>query len=240
MATLNYLFTSRSTLSVTFTAVVLMGVPFAAGASEFSGVVTLGSEYIYRGQAVSTHDPAMSLGLDYEHDSGFFAGLWASTIKLESPFGARDTELDYYVGFHHEPNGPLSLSASLIRYTYPGHTGRLDYEHTEAILAVIFLEQYSLEFAYSDDVYDLGGPGRHWALRGEWPAASYWIVSAGLGLSDLTAIGSDRYAYWDLGASTRWSSFTLDLRWHDNEDIERRFANWSAGSRMVLSVSYGF
>ena len=51
---------------------------------------------------------------------------------------------------------------------------------------------------------------------------------------------ADRYTYWDLGLSTRWTRLTFDLRWHDNEAIQGTFRNWSAGSRFVASVSYGF
>jgi hypothetical protein len=33
---------------------------------------------------------------------------------------------------------------------------------------------------------------------------------------------------------------TFDLRWHDNEAIKGTLRNWSAGSRLVASLSYGF
>lgn len=220
--------------------VALAALPLVAGAGELSGAVTLASEYVYRGQALSDHDPAVSIGLDYAHDSGLFGGVWASTIELDSPFGTRDTELDYYLGYYFEPGGPVTLSLSVIRYTYPGHDGFLDYEHTEGALAATLFERYSVEFAYTDDLYGIGEPARYWALRGEWPAASYWIASAGVGLVDLSAINTDRYAYWDIGLSTRWTSVTFDVRWHGNETIEGTLGNWSAGSRIVASLSYGF
>lgn len=222
------------------TGVVVATLPLTAGASGLSGAVTLASEYIYRGQAVSNHEPAVSLGVDYAHDSGFFIGAWASTIELDSPFSSRDTELDYYAGYRFEPAGPVALSLSVIRYTYPGHEGLIDYEHTEGALAATLFERYSLEFAYTDDVYGLGEPARYWALRGEWPAGSYWLASAGIGLADLSLFNTDRYTYWDLGVSARWTHVTFDLRWHDNEPIKGAFSNWSAGSRFVASVSYGF
>ena len=227
-------------LKAIITGVVLVTLPLFAGAGELSGAVTVASEYIYRGQALSNHKPAVSVGVDYAHDSGFYGGIWASTIDLESPFGSRDTEVDYYVGYHFEPDGPLSLSVSVMRYTYPGHEGLLDYEHTEGALAATLFERYSLEFAYTDDLYGVGEPARYWALRGEWPAGSYVVASAGIGLADLSALNTDRYTYWDVGLSTRWTRLTVDLRWHDNEAIEGALRNWSAGSRLVASVSYGF
>ena len=227
-------------LKTIITGVVLVSLPRVAGAGDLSGAVTVASEYIYRGQAVSNHKPAVSIGVDYAHDSGFFGGVWASTIELESPLASRDTELDYYVGYQFEPVGPVALSLSVIRYTYPGHEGVLDYEHTEGALAATLFERYSLEFAYTDDLYGLGEPARYWALRGEWPAGSYWVASAGIGLADLSAINTDRYTYWDLGLSTRWMRVTVDLRWHNNEAIEGTLRNWSAGSRLVASLSYAF
>lgn len=220
-------------------ALLLAACAPVSAAAGVSGVVTLASEYVYRGQATSAHDPALSLGLDYEHESGLFGGVWASTIDLESPFGRRRTELDYYLGYRFEPREALSLSAALIRYTYPGHTGTLDYEHTELLLAATLQDRYTLEFAWTDDVYGRDRPARHWAIRGEWPAG-YWVVSAGLGISDLTALNTDRYLHWDAGASIRWSRLTLDLRWYDNEPIAGPFARWSAGARAVASVSLGF
>lgn len=214
-------------------------LPTAPATADLSGAVTLASEYIYRGQAVSDHDPAVSIGIDYEHESGFFGGIWASSIDLANRFGSRDTELDYYLGYRFEPASPVAVSVSAVRYTYPGQQGAFDYAHVEGILSATFYDRYSVEFAYTDDLYGMGRPARHWGIRGDWPAASYWIVSGGLGLADLTAINTDRYTYWDLGLSTRWSSITLDVRWHDNEPIGGVLGEWSAGARIVLSLSYG-
>ena len=78
-------------------------VPAGAAASEFSGAVTLTSEYISRGQAVSGGNPALQVALDYGHDSGFFGGLWASTIDVINPFSVRERELDFYLGYVIEP-----------------------------------------------------------------------------------------------------------------------------------------
>jgi uncharacterized protein (TIGR02001 family) len=219
---------------------VALVCPVVAEASGLSGVATIASEYIYRGQAVSAHHPALSLGLDYEHDSGVFGGLWASTIDLESPAGTRDIELDYYLGYYFEPGESLSLSALVLRYTYPGQPGPIDYEHTELQLSATFLDRYTLEFAYSDDMYGLGEPGRHFELRGQWPVATYWVLGAGVGLNDPNVLNTPSYLHWDAGVSARYSRLTMDLRWYDNEDIVGAFQRWSAGSRLVLSLSVAY
>lgn len=211
-----------------------------AQASEFSGIATLTSEYIYRGRAMSSGDPAIQLGLDFEHDSGFFAGLWGSSIDLRSRFGERDTELDLYAGYHFALQAPIAFSASLLRYTYPGQTGAHSYDYNEALVVATLYEHYSVELGYTGDLNGLGEVGRHWELRTEWPVAGAWVVSAGLGQVDRTSLGVERYLYWDAGASARFSWLTVDLRYFDNEKPDTLAANVSADSQVVVSLSVAF
>lgn len=211
-------------------------------AGELSGVITLASQYIYRGQAVSDGDVAVQLGLDFEHDSGLFAGMWASTIAIENPFSERDTELDFYVGYHYASAKRLAFTGTLIRYTYPGQTSAfgLDYDYTEALATVILDGRHSLEFGFADDLYGLGSTGRHWELRSERPVVDVWVISAGIGRNDLTGLGGNRYLYWDLGASARLSRLTFDLRWYDNEKTRSGIGGVSADSQVAASVSFVF
>jgi uncharacterized protein (TIGR02001 family) len=53
-------------------------------ASEHSvsyNVLVLFSEYIFRGYTQTHNDPALQGGVDYEHSSGFYLGLWASNVS---------------------------------------------------------------------------------------------------------------------------------------------------------------
>jgi len=215
-------------------------IPAAAASSEFSGSITLTSEYISRGQAVSDQNPALQASLDYDHDSGIFGGLWASTIDIENPFSQRDREVDVYVGYHVEPWKRLALTGTLIRYTYPGQRGFIDYDYTEALVALTLDGRHTLEFGYAQDLWGLGGIGRHWELRSDWPLKSAWVIGAGAGYNDLTDYGGNRYLHWDLGASARVSWLTVDLRWFDNEDPGVSIGGPSAGSRFVASLSVVF
>jgi len=218
-------------------ALYIAGIP--AIASELSGRVTAVSEYIYRGQAVSDGNPALQLGLDYEHDSGLFGGLWASTIDVENAFSQRDKELDAYAGYHFSATRRLALAGTLIRYTYPGQRG-VDYNYTEALLTATLDGLHSVEFGFTSDLYGLGGTGRHWELRTERPLASAWVLSAGVGYNDLTDYGGERYLHWDAGASARIYRLTIDLRWFDNESTGVAIGGESAGSQIVVSLSAVF
>ena len=208
--------------------------------SELSGVATLTSEYIYRGLQMSDGDPAIQLGADYEHDTGLFVGIWASTIDIRSAIGSRDTELDYYAGFHYEAESPITATITVLRYSYPGQTGVHSYDYNEVLLGATWLEHYSIELGYTSNLYGLDRIGRHWELRSEWPIANAWVIGAALGGNDMSDAGVSHYLHWDVGASARFSRLTFDLRWYDNEQPDGFAARSSANSQVVLSISAAF
>lgn len=219
---------------------VLLLVVGNASASELSGIVTLASEYIYRGQSLSSQNPVIQAGIDYEHDSGLFAGAWASTVDLPNPTGRRDAELDFYAGYHFASKSPFSAAVSVVRYTYPGQTGPIDYNYTEAVVVAAYKERLSLELGFTDSLYGFDAAGRHAELRADWPSKNAWVVSAGVGYNEIEEIGMTNYWYWDLGASARYSRLTVDLRWYDNEAPQGFLSGLSAGSRLVVALSAAF
>lgn len=224
-----------------FATALLASAPIAerAAAGDLSGAATLTSQYIYRGRDMSDSDPALQFGLDYEFDNGLFAGVWASTIDLANQFGERDTELDYYIGYRLFSNKSIAVTTTLVRYTYPNQTGAHSYDYSEAVVAASFREHYSIEFGYADRIYGFDRIGRYAEARAEWPVAKTAVISAGIGRKDIESLGTPAYLYWDLGASARYSRFTLDVRWYDNEDVAA-IGGRLAGSRFVVSLTAVF
>ena len=115
----------------------------AIHAVEFSGNVTLTSDYSFRGETQTGRDPAIQGGFDLSFDSGFSIGTWASNVNFgpyrgESEGGPSDPtyasmELDLYVGYGAEIGDNSSWNVSLIRFEYPNE-GAADY--TELAFAV--------------------------------------------------------------------------------------------------------
>jgi len=229
--------------TASLSALLLLGMGLCVSstrASELSGVVTLTSQYIYRGLAFSDGNAALQLGGDYQHDSGFFVGAWATTIDLSSAGSRRDVELDYYAGYRLAPESPWSASLTVLRYTYPGAEGAQSYDYNEVLLGASWRDRYSIELGYTNDVYGLDRIGRHWEIRTEWPIANVWVIGGRLGGNDLSGLNISHFLHWDLGASARISRFTFDLRWYDNEIPDYMpISSLSAGSQIVLSVSLG-
>ena len=63
--------------------------------AEVTGNIGATSNYLWRGTTQTSNEAAIQGGLDYAHDSGFYAGTWASNVD----FGDETSyELDFYGG----------------------------------------------------------------------------------------------------------------------------------------------
>jgi uncharacterized protein (TIGR02001 family) len=81
------------------------------------GVVT---DYRFRGISQTRRKPALQGGVDFTHPSGFYVGLWASTIKiLRDSGGTGHVELDIYGGYRGKFSDALAYDVGVLRYQYP-------------------------------------------------------------------------------------------------------------------------
>lgn len=99
-------------------------------AIELSANIRVVSDYRFRGISASDRDPAIQGGLDITASSGWFAGVWASSI---APFGGADAEVDFYVGYGDEI-GSFEYSVTANAYLYPGGQG-VNYGELQANLS---------------------------------------------------------------------------------------------------------
>lgn len=95
------------------TTMALAGLAAAPGAAnaEVSASMGVANFYLWRGLDISAGAPQVSGSLDYSHDSGLYAGIWASSEEA-------GTETDLYIGFAGEAGG-LSYDISFWEYLYP-------------------------------------------------------------------------------------------------------------------------
>ena len=70
---------------------IAMGIALAslttAASAEFSGNVALTTDYVWRGVSQTDEGPAVQGGFDYEHESGFSAGVWGSNVDFDGDTG---------------------------------------------------------------------------------------------------------------------------------------------------------
>src|SRR3970040_155994 len=90
-----------------------------------TGNIGLFSQYIFRGLTQTNGEPALQGGLDYSHESGFYAGTWGSNISWLRDFGSYTAggslELDIYGGYKGTiGKTDLGYDVGLLYYWYPG------------------------------------------------------------------------------------------------------------------------
>ncbi|SHH98889.1 TorF family putative porin [Ferrimonas marina] len=87
----------------------------APAMADVSGNIGVTSDYLWRGVTQTDGAPAVSGGIDWGHDSGFYLGTWVSNIE----FGDAATyEWDLYGGFGGEI-GDFGYDVGYIYYAYP-------------------------------------------------------------------------------------------------------------------------
>ena len=119
--------------SLILAALAVPGVAMAADAAPtplFTANVGLVSDYLYRGISQTAGNPAIQGGFDYAHSSGFYAGVWGSSISwvgdtLVTSGGTAGAtgaglELDTYFGFKNSFATDFSYDVGFLRYNYPG------------------------------------------------------------------------------------------------------------------------
>lgn len=100
-----------------------------------AGAVT---DYRYRGISQTRLKPALQGGADFAHQSGFYLGTWASTIKwIKDAGGDAPVELDLYGGYKGSA-GAVGYDLGVLRYQYPGHDLPISPNTTELYAAATF------------------------------------------------------------------------------------------------------
>ena len=176
----------------------LLGVSATAQA-ELSGNIGVTSNYMFRGATLSGDEAAVSGGLDWAHESGFYVGTWASSLG-----SANDTEVDLYLGFGGEAAG-LGYDVGVLRYNY---LDTEDIDYTE-VYGSISWEPLELGVAYtveSESAND-GGPYDEGDVY-VYGTASFPIMN---GFSAGGTLGYYEFDNDGTGANTDFSYGHLDL-----------------------------
>ncbi len=212
-----------------------MSLALADSPHSVSANIGVASNYIWRGVSQTLDDPAVSGGLDYAHESGFYAGTWVSNVD----FGGGDPnyELDLYGGFGGSINDDFSYDINAIYYAYPD--GR-DSDFAE-IGASGTWKWFTLGLAYTvygendDGLFDDGDLYYYGGFEyGELPfglsfsaRAGYYDfrndeVATGVVLDpagNVVGIATESADYWHYGASISKSAGdfgTFSLNWDQN------------------------
>ncbi|WP_286233864.1 TorF family putative porin [Thalassotalea sediminis] len=102
-------------------------------AGDWSANAAVTSNYLWRGLEQTGGKAAISGGIDYAGDSGFYAGTWVSNADWAE---GMTYELDLYAGFGGDISETVSYDVGFIYFAYPDETtGDADFSEVYASLS---------------------------------------------------------------------------------------------------------
>lgn len=174
--------------------------------SPFSGDVTLISDYVYRGMTQTWGKPALQGSLNYNHASGFFAGVWMSTVS-DKNFADGFVEIDLSAGYEGVINDDWSYGVGALHVMYPGANYQKTlpvgtypsqkYDMSEVNASVTY-KWLTLE--YNRTITDVLGFNQKTGYTGRTKGSSYYNLSAALPLPHEYELGL-HVGYQDLKPS---------------------------------------
>lgn len=222
---------------------------------NFSGTAAITSDYVFRGLSQTDENPALQVGFDYKHPSGFYGGVWGSNVADYISEG--NVELDLYAGYKKEIMENLTLDLSVIYYWYPGdsQSPEKDYFEGHVGLGYAFTKlplepNLGVAFNYSPDFY--GEDGNGYCVAGTLRLALPYQFGLGFDLGyqyvegdKTTGSGAGYngengydYMYWRIGLSKDLLGFTLDLSYYDTNKSE--YFGKIGDDRVVFTISRSF
>jgi uncharacterized protein (TIGR02001 family) len=126
-------------------------------AAEFSANIGVASNYVWRGATQTDDAAAVSGGIDYGHDSGFYVGTWASNVDFSGNLegASSEVEWDLYGGYANELASGFGYDVGVIYYAYPDSD---DANFAELALGVSYkFFNAGVNYTVSSDVKDTKG-----------------------------------------------------------------------------------
>ena len=196
----------------------------------FTANIALTNDYRFRGQQQGQGDIAVSGGVDFTSETGFFAGVWTSNVDFND---AAETymELDLYAGYSVAFDEKTSGSVKFVYYAYPtadypsGANQNDYYEFIGTLTHNFDILTASLEVAASPDYFLESGDSVEVAGTVTVPVTDKFSIfdggvtaSARYGyqyIHDNATFGTPDYEFYDIGVTAKISNVALDLRWVD-------------------------
>ena len=219
----------------------------AAGAAQagVSGSAALTSDYVFRGVSQTNEDPAVQAGVEYAHDSGFYAGAWGSNISWLSDIPgdiSSSLELDGYVGYRGKAGDIFGYDVGVLTYYYPGDFpdgfSRADTTEIYVGATVAPIETLSLGLKYSHALTELfgyvGSEGSGYLDASlNWTFTPGWTLNVHGGKQWIEDNEDFEYTDWKLGVTKAFENgFSVAAAYTDTDAEEALYTN-ALGTRIA-------
>lgn len=217
---------------------ILLLLPAAVAAQTTIQVAAL-SDYRQRGVSLSQNRPALQATLNYDHESGVFAGLTATNVRLSTeitsqsnassaydPYigssvrrvtiGSSGIGTQWYAGYAGSITEDLAWEAGAIVYRYPRRNGFPDYDYTEKFVG-FSSDQFALRWYDSNDYYGSNVRMSYVEANFTQPFSDHWFMALHAGriaVHPHAFAASERFDY-RLGLGFRMQQHSvIELAWN--------------------------
>ncbi len=233
------------------------------GAADlWGGSLGITNDYLVRGISRSDDQAAIQADFHYVSTSGFIAGVFASTAKIDH-HDSTGAELDAFLGFAWSTED-WHYKALVNHYAYPGthdysgydhgqghdrdYREGHDYDYDELVVDASFRDWLDASVVYSPD-FRRDAP-YHGLVRGDsistelnlqYPIYKKLYATGGSGYSYQSGPGSGGYVYWSVGAAYTVGSAALALSYIDTSAAAKSlFYGEAAAGRWAATVIWRF
>ena len=210
-------------ITTTVTA-VLLAAGTTSALAETSANVAVTTDYVFRGISQSDGAPAIQGGIDYEHQSGFAAGVWASSV--DDSVGDAGLEIDIYASYTGTVN-EYGYSVGFINYRYPGGDTGTDTDVSEFFIGGTY-KNLALTYYIGDS--DLDADYLEFTANFDLDRG----VVVGTGLGHTFKDDGEDFTDFKISISTQMEGLDFELAYTDN-DIDNPSA--AEDSRVFLTIS---
>jgi uncharacterized protein (TIGR02001 family) len=222
-----------------------------------SSTITIASDYDFRGITQTGLDPAFQGSLDWEGESGLYAGLWGSNIDFGQD-GSEDVdpvdlnvEVDFILGYAGSFTENLGYDLGATYYKYPGDDNSgVDFDYLEFYTGLSY-KIVSGSVWYSPDYGNSGETAWYSELNAEVPLV--WdvglVLHAGYSFGDYwkalrdEELGDEYYDY-AVGLARSFGRFDFEVKYIDGSDLEASDGTpddiFSSESKVYFAISTTF
>lgn len=210
---------------------------------KIGGSATFVSDYRFRGVSFSNLDPAVQAGIDLTTKSGFFVGMWGSSI---ADFNGATTEVDLFAGWSGDL-GPLTATVGVTGYFYPGGTDTDIVEFFGSLEGTAGPATVTVGLNWAPDQDNLGRSSRYaFASLGVAIPETPLTLKASMGhergglVADASPIGTTNKFDWMLGVDAAVGPLTLGVAYIGTDIPHKKLWNETSKNGFVFSVSAAF
>ena len=187
---------------------------------SLSGNAAIVNDYRFRGYTQTDFRPAIQLGFDITHESGFYIGNWNSNVA-DSLFPDGNLEMDFYGGWAGEVGSGIGLDVGVLQYWYPGSSSPKggNYKNTDLYVGTSY-GPFSLKYSYTpSDFFSTPDSKGTWYLDGgaTFDLGDGWALDAHVGYQKLKKqVDTDgdslgHYVDYKLGISKDLSGWVIGV-----------------------------